>query len=151
MPVIWAIKPGVGDTSWSTDTLSPACVGNAGDVAFVRDRCRHGLRCALPYMHAEHTGTGHFASRLGMMFNFAIACSLANPRWPHAWWYCSSSAVAVGVARSSSSRTIFGLDLAVAGGPLRFIVCGASGICFVARRGSCATWTRQRSRRPRRR
>ena len=81
-PVSWAINPGVGKTSWSTEITSPGLAGGLGfdqlSVGFVR----HGRLVALAYMHAEQTGTWHVASRFGRMPFLAISWSLAKDWWP---------------------------------------------------------------------
>ena len=73
----------------------------------------HGFRVAFEYKHAEHTGTGQVASRLGIMFCLAISWSLVNDTWPNCWWSFNSSAVDVVVCRSSLSSTTTGLHLSL--------------------------------------
>ena len=64
-PVIYAMNPGVGETSWSTDTTSPGSVITLGSYAKVYFPFR-GLFFALEYIQAEHIGILHFLSLLGM-------------------------------------------------------------------------------------
>ena len=66
-PVIWAINPGVGDESWSTEMHSPGFVGALVSCELSEDVVLHGLLVALPHMHAVPTGIGQDASLLGSM------------------------------------------------------------------------------------
>ena len=72
--VIWAIKPGVGEIIWSTETISPGLVGT--DVSEVLSEVldRHGRLVALPYMQAEHTGMAHVANLRGIRPLLAMIC-----------------------------------------------------------------------------
>ena len=55
LPVIWAINPGVGETSWSTDTTFPGVVG-VGWLCCLLGLERHRRLVAFAYMHAEQIG-----------------------------------------------------------------------------------------------
>ena len=64
-PVICAIKPGVDNTSWSTDTISPGFVAGVLSGPFLRGLFRHARLVAFANMHAEQHGMGQFAKRFG--------------------------------------------------------------------------------------
>ena len=72
MPVICATSPGVGGTSWSTETILPELVTWRGLCGVFMERPRHGLRVYLEYMNDAHVGVSQFSNLLGMMPNFAM-------------------------------------------------------------------------------
>jgi hypothetical protein len=59
------MNPSSGDSKWSTDTTSPACVANLSFLVFDVPLVRQAFLVSLPYMHDWHTGMWHFKSRLG--------------------------------------------------------------------------------------
>ena len=77
VPVICAMRPGVGEISWSMDIISPGVC-----AAFIRlwpvlpVRCHHFRLVALEYIHDAHVGGSHFARYWGKYPIFAMCCSL---------------------------------------------------------------------------
>ena len=104
LPVIWAMKPGVGGINWSTDMRSPGAVISSG-CCWVGVLDLHDLRVDLTCMHAEHTGMGHLASFLGITPILAMYFSLVNEMWPNCLWYYNSR-VALGVTSLSSDSSM---------------------------------------------
>ena len=91
------MKPGVGDTSWSTDIISPGLVAVFSSFQFFFHLLLYCRRVAFTKRHALQVYMLQFARRLGMIFCFAIYCNLENKMWPKRWWYRSNSeAVVVG-------------------------------------------------------
>ena len=107
LPVNWATRPGVGDTSWSTDTTLPALVG-AGCSSWKSflNFPLHLRLVAFAYRQALHVGGSICCRRDGIIPCRAISFSFRNDTWPHCWWYRrSSAALVVGCLSSSSSMT----------------------------------------------
>ena len=70
MAVIYATIPGVGDTSWYTETICPGLVTWQGLYGIFLEIPRHRLRVELEYMNAAQVGVSQFYNFLGMMPNF---------------------------------------------------------------------------------
>ena len=80
------MRPGVGDTSWSTDTTSPTLGGDAPcfDQFFAVFE-RHGRLVAFAYLQALQIGTLHFANLGDKMPCRAISCNFGNGACPKSW------------------------------------------------------------------
>ena len=98
IPVIWATIPGVGDTSWSTDTQSPGFVSCITWYSFLF-LSLHFRLVAFAYKHALHVGIGQLINFLPMMPCLAISINLLKLMWPYLW------------CKSRSSADIFSLSL----------------------------------------
>ncbi len=77
IPVICAMKPGVGDFIWSTNTTYPGLVCVTDLSLLWSDLCHCCHFTALPYMHATHTGCQHLANLFGIILCLAIIWSLS--------------------------------------------------------------------------
>ena len=82
-PIIWATKPGTGDSIWSTEMTSPGVEGFESGSSMFLVFARQGLLVALAYMHAEHNGMLHFAKHFGSIPNFAMSCSFVKLMCPN--------------------------------------------------------------------
>ena len=83
MTVICATSPGVGDTSWSNETIHPGLVTWQGLCGVFFEHPRHDFRVDLAYMHAAHVGVSQFSNFLGMMTKFAMHLRRLKERCPY--------------------------------------------------------------------
>jgi hypothetical protein len=141
-PVIWAISPGVGDTSWSTDTTWQGRVGFSFPFPSLDSLPCHGFFVAFEYRHAEHVGIRHLARRLGMIPCFAISCNFRMEIWPYCWWSINNSARSDGCLSSLSELLMLTVDVGDAAlSPSKAGVVGPSrlnstGVAFSLKVGS---------------
>ena len=66
------MKPGVGDTSWSTDIISPGLVAVLSSFQCFWCFLLHCWRISFEKRHALQVGMLYFSRRLGLMFSFSI-------------------------------------------------------------------------------
>ena len=109
VPVIWIINPGIGYTSWLTDTMFPGTSSVCVSLQFLRLFFLRCFRVVLENIHTVHVDVGVFDRFPGIILCCDILISFLKEICINFWWYRSNlEAAIVGCLSSSSSVTIGG-------------------------------------------
>ena len=85
------MNPGIGDTSLSTDTMSPVTSAVRVSLQFLHLLFIHCFRVALTNIHTVHVGDGVFSRCLGIIICCDIFLTLVKYICIYCWWYRSNS------------------------------------------------------------